>query len=235
MDHTIEPDVWVCKRCTHESSSKSNLLTHLRKKKTCQVVDTDISVNDYIAELLYREYNEKTFDCQYCMTRFNNRSSKSRHFKTCTKKKADPQASSDMESIVDTLKEQNQELLRRLEEMENIIHSKAEITVSIVEPVSDNKMQIKTKSRTKAKIPKALKNSCWNTYIGVDIGRHICVSCNDKYISQHDFHCGHVIAETNGGSLSLDNLRPVCDTCNYSMGTMDMTQFVKTHFGRDLK
>jgi len=43
------------------------------------------------------------------------------------------------------------------------------------------------------------------------------------------FHCGHVIAEKNGGSIEIANLRPICQSCNSSMGTTNMDVFVKSY------
>jgi hypothetical protein len=72
----------TCKRCGHESSTKSNLLKHLRRKTPCNAI-TDISIDDYIKELLHKTYNEKTWDCGHCGKQFNNYQNKWRHLKTC--------------------------------------------------------------------------------------------------------------------------------------------------------
>ena len=56
-----------CKRCGHIFTSKSNLLQHLRRKTACPTNFDDISVNNYMKELLpEKQYNDKTYDCQYC-------------------------------------------------------------------------------------------------------------------------------------------------------------------------
>ena len=41
------------------------------------------------------------------------------------------------------------------------------------------------------------------------------------------FHCGHVIPECKGGKTNLSNLKPICQTCNLSMGTKNMDEFMK--------
>jgi 5-methylcytosine-specific restriction endonuclease McrA len=79
----------------------------------------------------------------------------------------------------------------------------------------------------KKSIPKAMKRLVWDTYIGEDIGRALCTCCNHVYIRQIEFHCGHVVAEANGGQLNIDNLRPICAQCNLSMRTMNMEEFKK--------
>jgi hypothetical protein len=80
----------------------------------------------------------------------------------------------------------------------------------------------------KTNIPAALRRTVWNTYIGEDIGSTECyVGCKTK-ISQLTFECGHVEAESKGGFTIVENLRPICSSCNRSMGTRNMHDFMKT-------
>jgi 5-methylcytosine-specific restriction endonuclease McrA len=81
----------------------------------------------------------------------------------------------------------------------------------------------------KAKIPATLKRLVWNKYIGEDIGKSKCKCCNVTDITQMAFNCGHIIADVNGGELTLDNLLPICQNCNSSMGTMNMDDFKSKH------
>ena len=74
-------------------------------------------------------------------------------------------------------------------------------------------------------IPAALRRLVWHTYIGESIGRAPCTCCEVTLISQLSFHCGHVISEKDGGSMSIDNLRPICQNCNSSMRTKNMFAF----------
>jgi hypothetical protein len=53
----------------------------------------------------------------------------------------------------------------------------------------------------------------------------MCLCCEDTEISQFEFQCGHVIAETNGGEMIVDNLLPICAMCNNSMATEDLYVF----------
>lgn len=79
----------------------------------------------------------------------------------------------------------------------------------------------------KKSIPKSLKIKVWNTYIGEDIGKIKCLCCNTIDITQSIFECGHIIAEAKGGETSLENLRPICSTCNKSMKTINMNDYIK--------
>ena len=77
----------------------------------------------------------------------------------------------------------------------------------------------------KARIPKALRVAVWDTYVGKGVGTARCPVCGVAEITAFTFHCGHVVAESAGGPTTLDNLRPVCTTCNLSMGRRDMRAF----------
>jgi hypothetical protein len=81
------------------------------------------------------------------------------------------------------------------------------------------------------KIPKHVKTLVWNEFIGSDLKNGRCFSCRKTTIENTNFHCGHVIAESKGGNLTIQNLRPICAPCNGSMGTMSMEEFTKTFFG----
>ncbi len=81
----------------------------------------------------------------------------------------------------------------------------------------------------KKNIPKQVKTDVWNTHIGDDIMKHKCLCCKKVTIKNTDFVVGHVISEYNGGNLNISNLRPICSSCNYSMGTMNMEDYVKTY------
>ena len=77
----------------------------------------------------------------------------------------------------------------------------------------------------KMKISKALRCAVWTKYIGKDIGTTKCLCCNIKEITCFDFECGHIVAESKGGPTNIENLRPICSTCNNSMGTTNMNEF----------
>jgi len=86
--------------------------------------------------------------------------------------------------------------------------------------------EIKVKKQS---IPKKVKDDVWNTYIGEGIAKHKCLCCKMTTIDKAKFDCGHVVSEKNGGTLSIRNLRPVCNGCNLSMGSEDMIDYVKKH------
>lgn len=80
--------------------------------------------------------------------------------------------------------------------------------------------------KRKSKIPKNVKINVWNTHIDPNIQRHKCLCCKKSIISITEFHVGHVISENAGGTLEINNLRPICASCNYSMGTANMIDYI---------
>jgi len=96
----------------------------------------------------------------------------------------------------------------------------SEPITSIIKPVKSVK--------PKKKISATLKRLVWNTNIGEEIGKTKCLCCKSTDITQMSFHCGHVVAEANGGELIVSNLKPICQNCNSSMGTKNMNDFMDT-------
>jgi len=82
---------------------------------------------------------------------------------------------------------------------------------------------------SKKQIPKAVKSHIWDHYIGRHINEHRCLCCKKAYIRNMDFVTGHVISESNGGTLEINNLRPICAVCNHGMGQMNMIDYVKKY------
>lgn len=88
----------------------------------------------------------------------------------------------------------------------------------------------KRKKNRKKNIPRTLKKKVWEKYIGDNI-KSLCLCCKTNEINYIDnWSCGHVIAEANGGDLSIDNLRPICIPCNLSMNTMNMNDFIEKYY-----
>jgi hypothetical protein len=56
-------------------------------------------------------------------------------------------------------------------------------------------------------------------------GDVLCPCCEINPINQGCFETGHIVSFKNGGSDELTNLRPVCSTCNKSMGIMNMDEY----------
>jgi hypothetical protein len=94
---------WICKRCKHATTTKSNLLSHLRNKKPCIINrdngGIDISFEDHIEELLHITQEPKNYSCEYCKYQFNTSQSKYRHLKTCKKNPKNTKKDNDKDLI----------------------------------------------------------------------------------------------------------------------------------------
>jgi len=121
-----------------------------------------------------------------------------------------------------------EETLKSIEKDEAKI-KKHNASAKVEESDDDSKKvdSISDKTYKKKSIPKKIKELVWNNHIGHDIATFMCVCCEKTPIKNTEFHCGHVLAEANGGTLDITNLRPICAGCNLSMGTQNMDDFKK--------
>jgi hypothetical protein len=108
-------------------------------------------------------------------------------------------------------------------------------TNNVAETITKKKTSKKSSDKNekeykKKSIPKSVKKAVWDKWVGKDKGITKCLCCKHQEIRQIEFHCGHVIAEKNGGETNVDNLRPICAQCNLSMGTMNMNDYKKKYF-----
>ncbi len=72
--------------------------------------------------------------------------------------------------------------------------------------------------KRKAKIPAAVQEAIWITKMGkVFQGKCLTTWC-PNIITVFDFHAGHDIPESKGGTIAPENLYPICARCNLSMG-----------------
>jgi hypothetical protein len=94
---------------------------------------------------------------------------------------------------------------------------------SLYKDTRNNKNVYKKKS-----IPLVLKRRLWDKYFGEKNGIAMCPCCKMTQISTFSFHCGHIVSERNGGALILDNLIPICQSCNSSMGTKSYNEFCES-------
>jgi 5-methylcytosine-specific restriction endonuclease McrA len=103
------------------------------------------------------------------------------------------------------------------------------LTSSIVPTAIVSEQKPKTIMKKKDQIPKKVKEEVWNKYIGDDIPKHLCLCCKLNRIKILDFQVGHVISEKDGGTLAISNLRPICASCNHSMGSENMLEYAKKY------
>jgi hypothetical protein len=89
------------------------------------------------------------------------------------------------------------------------------------------------KEYKKKKIPPVKRKKIWENYIG-NKASDVCTCCRETEISMLNYDCGHIVAESEGGTLEISNLRPICKSCNSSMGTTNMKEYMKIHYPNNL-
>ena len=87
----------------------------------------------------------------------------------------------------------------------------------------------KVETKKVEKIPHVLRTLVWKTYASDIYLSSKCYCCRSNTISIDNFICGHIESRHNGGILDLNNLRPICNSCNTSMGTINMYIFIKKY------
>jgi hypothetical protein len=69
----------------------------------------------------------------------------------------------------------------------------------------------------KKKIPSALRQQAWMKQFGILEFKCPVSWCQNK-ISPFSFDTGHNIPESKGGKTTIENLIPICRSCNLGMG-----------------
>ena len=86
---------------------------------------------------------------------------------------------------------------------------------SIIQSI--NKTIIENKHIKKETIPKRIRELVWTTHNTEVFSNKCYVSWCNNIINVFNFQVGHDIPESKGGTLDIDNLKPICGNCNLSM------------------
>ena len=77
---------------------------------------------------------------------------------------------------------------------------------------------IKKNTKNKKKtIPKAIREQTWLNQFGKKYEHKCYINWCENIINVFDFHVGHDKPESKGGTLDIENLKPICSRCNHSM------------------
>ena len=128
-------------------------------------------------------------------------------------------------SLIEQLEKQKMEIELKLQEEKRLLEEKA-LQESKEKKAKDEEEDKREAKKKKQSIPKNVRVIVWNHYIGEDIIKHKCLCCKKVTISNTNFEVGHVLSEKCGGTHEINNLRPICFSCNHSMGSENMIDFV---------
>ena len=205
----------ACKFCKQEFLKKSTLTRHLETAKYCNTGKEKIS-----------------FDCSFCSKKLASKPRLEYHTNICKARKKSESVKTD---ITLELMNQVQRMKLEIDELKQQViqqYNNTNLAENVTEEIKEeNKVETPVQQPYKKKaIPKSLKMLVWHTYIGKEVGLAKCLCCKNKEITQMDFDCGHVVAESLGGETSVNNMRPICTKCNRSMKAMNMNDFIEKYF-----
>jgi 5-methylcytosine-specific restriction endonuclease McrA len=75
-----------------------------------------------------------------------------------------------------------------------------------------------TPTIVKLSVPKALREQVWLHKIGRVFECPCTIKWCENTITTFDYHIGHNVPASRGGTMKLNNLQPICSRCNLSMG-----------------
>ena len=82
----------------------------------------------------------------------------------------------------------------------------------------------------KENIPKAVREQCWLNTNGKKYQNKCYIKWCKNTITVFDFHVGHDKPESLGGTLDINNIKPICARCNLSMSNNYTIQEWNTKF-----
>jgi hypothetical protein len=128
---------------------------------------------------------------------------------------------------------ENEKLNIEIEKLNNLVialHKNNDFLLNLVSSsfnLNDIKKQDNNKT-TRKSIPQTLRFAVWNKYFEKKT-EDKCLCCKYMPLYITNFDCGHIISHKHGGTIHIDNLKPICRTCNLSMGAMNMNDFISKY------
>lgn len=93
----------------------------------------------------------------------------------------------------------------------------------LLEKKEIDQIELSVFQNSRPKIPRALKLSVWNKRNNMLL-QGVCFVCNNE-LNYEDMECGHIIPHVHGGEVKLNNLEPICRSCNKDMGIMNLNMY----------
>jgi hypothetical protein len=107
-------------------------------------------------------------------------------------------------------------------------HAYLDIVIWMITNNSDELRNVKFRDFTKRRtIPQNIRKKVWGKVNSSSDG--ICYVCSLP-LSYDDFHCGHIVSKYLGGSDNVDNLLPICLSCNLSIGIQNLYEYKNKYF-----
>jgi hypothetical protein len=95
-------------------------------------------------------------------------------------------------------------------------------------PQPDNNTEPLSKRRKE--LPTQIQRRVWNTHVGINVALTRCMCCEEGEINNIKFAVGFLRDAHEGGTLKVDNLRPICEACDESIGLLSINEYASTYF-----
>jgi 5-methylcytosine-specific restriction endonuclease McrA len=191
--------VFSCERCGKSFDRKFNLKVHLNRMKVCAPVLSNIDRLAHIIKLDETNYR---------------RVGSTTVTPIITAVASTPTTVS-TPSLTETAP---MDLMTLVQEMQ-----KMRIELDELKQTRKQAHRDKMSSQTKH----TLRMKVWESHMGENY-RGPCLCCK-RQINTFTFVCGHVVSAANGGTNTIDNLKPICAICNTHMSSMDMEEYIELH------
>lgn len=242
-----------CDKCGKEFDKKFNLDRHLKRKYPCdknqKTEGTENNIKNEEKIILNKieteniTENKKETECKYCGKTMLVKNLRKHYREICDnipenkrkfyieKLKKDKRHKNEENDIDKNKEKMKKEILIELKEElkreREIMKQELLLELKQIHNLSD----IKTPKPTRKTIPKSVKDKLWDDTFGHHSGIGKCYVC-EKEINSKRFDCGHIKAVVDGGTNALNNLKPICSTCNSSMGSTNLEDFKKEYFSK---
>lgn len=97
----------------------------------------------------------------------------------------------------------------------------------IIEIYPSIRPDLANKPEKRKPIPASVRHDVWDLYFEKTAGECYCCRCE---ISVRSWEAGHIKAAAMGGPDTVENLVPICSSCNKSMSTTNMLEFALTYY-----
>ena len=85
-------------------------------------------------------------------------------------------------------------------------------------------------NKKKEVFPDWFKSRIWRKFNALE--KVLCPVCSDSIIGPDSFSAGHILPESKGGMMCLENIMPICGHCNVQMGAKHLYWFSWHYYGK---
>lgn len=246
----MEAKVYSCISCGFHTQYKQSLVLHEKSKKHMVTIGGTVN-NTYVCEQCdymtpYKHvYQQHMLSAKHIKEMSKNKQRVIIKAKNCDDPETESSqgqmntidACSQQELKIDVIRSDEdstqcvamQDNVQLLAECRQLRELNKRLTLENEALASDNARLLAARKPRKETIPAKIKSLVWLKYMG-DVFSAKCMCCQHTVISSVAFDAGHVIPESSGGKVHVANLRPICKSCNCSMGKKLLPTYALMYF-----